>query len=102
MRIFLFVAAAVFIVFAVAGCAPGPNQLADSPDEQGRVAGFWQGLWHGFIVLFTFVISLFSDSVRMYDVHNSGNLYDLGFLLGMMAFFGGSGGEACRRSQCRD
>lgn len=50
------------------------------------IAGFWAGLWHGFIALFTFVISLFTDSVRMYEVlrHNSGKLYDFGYLLGSL------------------
>jgi hypothetical protein len=91
----------VLAVLALAGCAAGPNDLTGTPDGDGRVAGFWHGLWHGFIVLFTFVISLFTDSVRVYEVHNSGNWYNLGFLLGMMAFFGGGGGEASRRSRCR-
>ena len=34
-------------VLFVAGCAAGPNEMANSPDEEGEVAGFWQGLWHG-------------------------------------------------------
>jgi hypothetical protein len=93
----------VLALVLMLGCAPGPNQLTNSPSEDGKVAGFWHGLWHGFIALFTFIISLFSDSVRMYEVHNNGNWYNLGFLLGAMIFFGGGcgGGSARRRSRRR-
>ena len=88
--------AAVLTLVVVAGCTPGPNPLADSPHDGGEAAGFWTGLWHGFIVLFTFIVSLFTDNVRMYEVHNSGNWYNFGFLLGVMIFFGGGGGGACK------
>jgi len=90
----------ILIIAVISGCAPGPNQLVNAPDPSGNVAGFWQGLWHGFIALFTFLISLFSDKVRMYEVHNNGNWYNLGFLLGVMIFFGG-GGSGARRSGCK-
>ena len=91
----LAIIATVVVLVAVSGCAPGPNQLTDSPDGEGKVAGFWKGLWHGFIVLFTFIISLFSDGVRIYEVHNNGGWYNFGYLLGVMMFFGGGGGGAC-------
>jgi hypothetical protein len=92
-------AAAFTVILFTAGCAPGPNQLAGSPDDAGAVAGFWKGLWHGFIVVFTFIVSLFNDNVRIYEVHNSGNWYNFGYLLGVMMFFGGGGGGACRGSK---
>jgi hypothetical protein len=99
MRSILVVAVALIVVAAVVGCAPGPNDLAASPNEQGDVAGFWRGLWHGFILFFTFIVSLFKDNVQIYEVHNNGNWYNLGFLIGVMAFFGG--GSASRRSSKR-
>ena len=95
MRSILIFALAALLLVAAA-CAPGPNPLSDSPQDGGKIAGFWTGLWHGFIVLFTFIISLFTDNVRMYEVHNNGNWYNFGFLLGMMAFLGGGGGGACK------
>ena len=42
----------------LAGCAPGANQSAATASERGAAAGFWLGLWHGFIAPFVFVVSL--------------------------------------------
>ena len=67
------------------------NPAANTPNEEGRVAGFWQGLWHGIIAPITFVISLFSKNVHVYEVHNNGNWYVFGFLLGLTALWGGGG-----------
>jgi hypothetical protein len=77
-------------------CAPGPNPERDKPDDQGEVAGFWRGLWHGSISPVTFVVSLFSPNVRLYEVHNSGGWYDFGFLLGASCSLGGAAGGSAR------
>jgi hypothetical protein len=85
---------------ALTALAPGPNTLALSPNEEGKVAGFWRGLWHGSIVPITFIISLFKPSVHIYEVHNNGNWYNLGYLLGVMGALGSSrGGASHHRSQ---
>ncbi len=90
------------LVFGVAllllsGCAPGVNALVRTPGAHG-VAGFWAGLWHGFILPVTFVISLFYRGVQMYEVHNSGGWYNFGFLLGASASLGGAGrGSSSKR-----
>jgi hypothetical protein len=51
--------------------APGPNTLSKSPDEKGKVAGFWRGLCicrcpspSSFPV--------FNENVHMHEVHNNG------------------------------
>lgn len=75
----------------LAGCAAGPN-----PEIAGDGAGFWLGLWHGFISPVTFVISLFSDNVNLYEVHNNGNWYDFGFVLGLTFPYGGVAGGSAR------
>ena len=78
-------------VILVMGCTAAANPMAA---DQG-VAGFWKGLWHGFILLFTFIIGLFKDGVGIYEVANNGAWYDFGFLLGVMMFWGSSGNKAC-------
>ncbi|HUU05252.1 MAG TPA: hypothetical protein VMZ49_05150 [Patescibacteria group bacterium] len=70
-------------------CAPGPNKLAKTANSEGDVAGFWLGLWHGLIAPITFIVSLFSDKVALYEVHNSGNWYNFGFVLGAGLFLSG-------------
>ena len=70
----------------------GPNSRYQLPDAEP--AGFWAGLWHGLICPITFLVSLFSPGVRIYERHNRGRLYDFGFLLGASAAFGGGGSQA--------
>jgi hypothetical protein len=63
--------------------APGPNPMINQPDVIGRVARAGAGLWHGIIAPVTLVLSFFNSDVRMYEVHNAGSEYDLGFLVGV-------------------
>ena len=63
-------------------------------DAVPGAAGFWLGLWHGVITPITFVVSLFTDDVSIYEVRNSGNWYDFGFVLGIAAAFSGSASSA--------
>ena len=109
----------VFVLFAIllvtlTGCAPGtkidldapatqkqfsmpgPNPEVDKPSKNGLVAGVLQGLWHGFISPVTAVLAFFKENVQMYEVHNDGKEYNLGFLVGVAIVFlvlGFSGGR---------
>lgn len=69
----------VLAALLISACAPGPNPAVDAgPDP----AGFWLGLWQGFIAPITFFISLFTDNVNIYEVNNNGNWYDFGYVIG--------------------
>ena len=87
------------IVIILAACTAGVNDLVNTVAVKGEVAGFWQGLWHGLIFPFSVIISLFKDSISVYEVHNNGNWYNFGFLLGAMMIFGGSGKGCCRKKK---
>lgn len=63
--------------------APGANPLMNQPDASGRIARAGAGLWHGIIAPATLLVSFFNSDVRMYQVHNAGSEYDLGFLVGV-------------------
>ena len=93
----LFVVLALSIVMT--GCLPGPNEPAMDPGTGDGLAGFWMGLWHGVIVVVSFIVSLFSDNVNVYEVHNNGGWYNFGFVLGLTVALGGGGKSAHRRSK---
>ena len=57
--------------------------MVNQPDQNGLVARAVAGLWHGLIAPVTLVISFFNSDVHMYEVHNAGSEYELGFLLGV-------------------
>ncbi len=101
MRNLYPVGMALFLIFIIASCAPGPNDLEKTPNAEGKVAGFWKGLWHGLISPVTFVISIFTKSVRFYEVHNNGGWYNFGFVLGAGLFLqGGILGSRKARKRC--
>ncbi len=96
---FIVICTVIALIFSTLSCTPGNTKFEDKP------AGFWAGLWHGFICVITFIISLFSDKVNMYEVNNSGNWYNFGFLLGAAIFLGGgsgSCGEKCRTKKRKE
>jgi hypothetical protein len=66
---------------------PGPNPLLNKPDSEGRTASVWLGVWHGLISPATLVMSFINPATQMYEVHNDGNLYNLGFLIGVAIIF---------------
>lgn len=49
-----------------------------------------RGIIDGLLAPISFVISLFSDTIRMYAYPNIGRWYDLGFLAGLSAWGGGA------------
>ena len=101
-RILLFLVV-LLLLTTLLSCTAGPNVLKGSSGASNVVAGFWRGLWHGFICLFTMIASLFSNSVTVYEVHNNGGWYNFGFVLGAAMFFGcKNGGRRAKtiRSDC--
>jgi Na+/proline symporter len=95
MRILLFLVV-LLLVITLLSCTAGPNVLKGSSGANNVVAGFWRGLWHGLIFLFTMIASLFSNSDK------DGGWY-FGFVLGAAMFFGckaGGRGAKTIHSDC--
>lgn len=92
------VAVVVLVALLLTACAAGPNPAVAHTAQN---AGFWLGLWHGLITPITFVISLFTDHVNIYEVHNDGNWYDFGYVLGLSVAFGGIAGSGASASRAR-
>jgi hypothetical protein len=71
-------------VLTAGGCAVQPQPFGlEGP-------GFWMGMLHGLLIVFSFFGSLFRDT-RIYAFPNSGVWYDFGFLIGASMFLGGGG-----------
>jgi hypothetical protein len=66
----------------------GKNSKYKEPNA--KPAGFWGGLWHGLIAPITFLISLFTHGVSIYETNNNGRWYEFGFMVGIGAYAGGS------------
>ena len=89
-KILLVILVCLLVAIIVTGCIPGSNSYTyDSP------AGFFSGIFHGWIAPATLVVGVFNENVRMYEVVNSGWTYDIGFLLALLAM--GRGGFSKKR-----
>lgn len=89
----------LFLAVGLSGCMA---EAVPPPAEAERAAsGFFMGLWHGMIVWLSFIVSLFDDSVAVYDAVNTGHLYDLGFVMGVGGSAGGTSSGVSRRRRRR-
>lgn len=86
------------LLLALAGCA---DQMSFAEAAVHGQVGFWYGLWHGIILPFAWLISLFDSDVAIYAIYNNGGWYDFGFVLGATSFFGGFGGGSYKARKYR-
>ena len=87
MKLSMIIPLLVLLILCVllSGCAPGSgNSTPDNP------AGFFTGIWHGWIAPFSLFWGLLIDSdIRVYEINNSGWWYDFGFYIAIIGGFGG-------------
>lgn len=74
----------VTVILFLTGCAD-TVQVQECINSTEHVYGFWGGTWHGMIMPFSFIGSLFSDSIAVYAVSNNGGWYNFGFVGGFWA-----------------
>jgi hypothetical protein len=75
---------ALFAVLMLSGCIPG-----DGKATAGEPAGFFWGIWHGWVAPISLIISIFRDNIAIYEVNNTGFWYDFGYYLAIVGGFGG-------------
>ena len=68
----------------LAGCVPGGGTY-----DRMSPAGFFSGIWHGWIAPVSLILGIFDKSIRIYEPNNVGWLYDLGFYIAIIGGFGG-------------
>jgi hypothetical protein len=75
---------AALISLILTGCIPG-----DGTYTSAKPAGFFWGIWHGWVAPISLIISIFDKNIRVYEVINSGWWYDFGFYIAIISGFGG-------------
>lgn len=84
MKRALIVIFAVMMLLALTGCVPG-----DGRNTHKNPAGFFWGVWHGWVAPVSLILSLFNDNIRIYETANTGWWYDFGFYISIISGFGG-------------
>lgn len=82
-KLVLLAALLTLICAALTGCVPG-----DGANNYVHPAGFFTGIWHGWIAPVSLIISVFDRTRSIYEVHNTGLLYNLGYYMGIVGGFG--------------
>ena len=83
-KVFLLMGLALLVILSLTGCVPG-----DGKNTIDHPAGFFWGVWHGWIAPISLIVGFFKDEIRIYEIYNSGWWYDLGFYVAIISGFGG-------------
>lgn len=83
-KMILLLLVAVLLGAALSGCIPG-----DGANSPVRLAGFFTGVWHGWIAPVSLIFSIFNKRLGIYEVFNTGFWYDFGFYMAIVSGFGG-------------
>jgi len=73
----------VLLILILSGCLPGGGHYSPV-----KPAGFFSGIWHGWIAPFILILSIFSPGLTIYESFNTGWWYDFGFYISIIAGFG--------------
>lgn len=83
-RYFLMMAMLIMLMSLLTGCIPG-----DGSNNTQDPAGFFMGVWHGWIAPISLIIGAFNHDIRLYETYNSGWWYDFGYYIAIISGFGG-------------
>lgn len=83
-KIFVLSIVVILILFTVTGCVPGDGKYTSTDP-----AGFFSGIWHGWVAPISLVLGLFNKDIRVYEIINTGWWYDFGFYIAIISGFGG-------------
>ncbi len=77
-------AAVFFLTILITSCMPGSGHSSSE-----NPAGFFMGIWHGWIAPISLILGLFNPDIRVYETYNTGWWYDFGFYIAVISGFGG-------------
>ena len=84
----------LLVLFFITSCAP--------IGMTNETYGFIYGIAHGFISPFVLIAKLLGAKIGLYAEHNTGSLYWVGFILGIILLLGGGGGGYSTRRRWYD
>ncbi len=74
----------LLLILILVGCLPASGRYHDL-----KPAGFFSGIWHGWLAPLSLILQLFNANVRIYEAYNTGWWYDFGFYIAIISGFGG-------------
>jgi len=83
------------LALLLSSCAAGNGTYA--VDQ----AGFFAGIWHGWIAPFALIGHVFDGDIRIYETNNTGIWYDVGFYIAVISGFGSLGLSRSSRTRGR-
>ncbi len=83
-QLFVLTFISILVMVGLSACMPNPSETAGQTP-----AGFFKGVWHGWIAPFSLIAGFFNDTTRVYDPNNTGWWYDFGFYMAVISGFGG-------------
>lgn len=84
MKKFGYMILIVSLVFILSSCMPGSGEYGAK-----KLAGFFTGIWHGWIAPISIIMGLFDPNIKVYEINNTGWWYDFGFYIAIISGFGG-------------
>lgn len=83
-KVVLLTVLSITILVVLTGCMPG-----DGTCDMADKAGFFSGIWHGWIAPISLIFGIFDKNIGIYEIWNTGWLYDFGFYIAIIGGFGG-------------
>ena len=85
MKKAIYISITIFLtLFLLSSCLPGDGKAGIE-----QPAGFFWGIWHGWMAPLSLILSLFHKNYHIYEIYNTGFWYDLGYYAAILGGFGG-------------
>ncbi len=85
------------VLMLQSGCLPG-----DGKHTVEKPAGFFWGIWHGWLAPVSLIWGIFNSDIRVYEPLNTGWWYDVGFYMAVVSGFGGLSLSRRKRKESSD
>ncbi len=73
----------ICVILSLTACLPN-----DGTHNTNHLAGFFWGIWHGWIAPVSLIISIFKPQISIYESNNIGLWYNFGFYIAIIGGFG--------------